>query len=115
MTEKNPMIRASRCEACDQPVAIRTDKNGKAYYNCENFLADGSKCKRQVRFSVTETRRLLEDVQRERASKPAPADAGAEETEDNPLKQSSATPQATPEPVKTDKQDKWSDLGSAYE
>ncbi len=114
--EKNPLIRMSKCDSCEQPVAIRADKHGKAYYNCTNVIpADGTKCRRSVRFSITETRRLNEDVARQQAAKPAPADAGAEETQDNPLKQSSATPQATPEPVKTDKQDKWSDLGSAYE
>ncbi len=113
--EKNPLIRKSTCADCGGVVDIRKDKNGKAYYNCGNSYDDGTKCKRSLRLGVRQSRRLIEDTQRQQAAKPAPADAVAEEVEDNPLKQSPAKPQATPEPAKTDKKGgKW-DLGEGYE
>lgn len=114
--EKNPLIRMSKCDSCEQPVAIRADKHGKAYYNCTNVIpTDGTKCRRSVRFSITETRRLNEDVARQQAAKPEPADAGAEEPQDNPLKQASATPETPPQPAKNNKTGGGFSLADGYE
>ena len=116
--EKNPLIRKSTCPCCGGVVDIRKDKHGKAYYNCGNSYEDGTKCKRSLRLSVRQSRRLIEDTQREQGAKPAPKVAGVVEVDDTPLELQPSSTETPAEPPKTDKNaDKkpfW-DLGEGYE
>ncbi len=116
--EKNPLIRKGECPSCGNVIDIRKDKHGKAYYNCGGSYEDGTKCKRSVRLSVRQSRKLIEETTRQQAAKPAPKVAGAVEVDDTPLELQPSSPQTPAEPAKTDadgqKKPFW-DLETGYE